>query len=306
MRDLRQQLDDMPVTMVLVLACITMSFLTDPFSPTSKQLETWGWLSPFLAANGEPWRLVSGGFLHGGLLHIVCNMSALISLGPPLERSLGSLRFLLLYVVSLLGGSIAVCLTNHIDQPVVGASGAIFGLLGALVAMNMATGRHLLSFLDYEGPRRLLGTIGFYLVLGMLIPFISNTAHVGGLLAGFFVTFLWLTPPRTLGSLRQWRIAVGALFASLLFVSVYPPARWDTLWNASVHETNLDRRHAMQRAAVMAYYEKAEVTDADIEQFLLAEIERPKATSPTTPNDPAGNAPDPGNPDPDRAPKKPK
>ncbi|MCC7065031.1 MAG: rhomboid family intramembrane serine protease [Planctomycetes bacterium] len=267
MTDLRQQIDDIPVTLVILVGCITMAMLTDPFSPTSQQLREWGGLSPYLAANGEPWRLLSSGFLHGGLVHIAFNMSALMSLGPALERALGSLRFLLLYTVSLLGGSIVVCLSTPVDQPVVGASGALFGLLGALVAMNMAAGRHMLSFLDYEGPRRLLGMIGIYLLLGFLLPFISNEAHIGGLLAGFFVTLLWIRPVRTLTSLRPWRVAFAALLASLLLASIYPPVRSDTLWAASFQTTDLRRQNALRRAAAMSYFRRADVTAADVEAF---------------------------------------
>lgn len=285
MSDLRQQIDDMPVTLVILVACITLALLTDPFSPTSKELHEWGWLSPYLAANGEPWRLVSSGFLHGGLVHIAFNMSALMTLGPALERVLGSLRFLLLYLVSLLGGSLVVCLCSDVDQPVVGASGALFGLLGALVALNMSAGRHMLSFLDYEGPRRLLGTIGVYIVLGFLLPFISNEAHIGGLLAGFFVTLLFIQPPRTLTSLRPCRIAFAALFASLLFASVYPPVRFDTLWSASFQTTDLKHREALRRAAAMSYFRRTDVTAADVEVFYGVFIlgKKPGATPPGEP-----------------------
>ncbi len=285
MTDLRQQIDDIPVTLVILVGCITMAMLTDPFSPTSQQLREWGGLSPYLAANGEPWRLLSSGFLHGGLVHIAFNMSALMSLGPALERALGSLRFLLLYTVSLLGGSIVVCLSTPVDQPVVGASGALFGLLGALVAMNMAAGRHMLSFLDYEGPRRLLGMIGVYIVLGFLLPFISKEAHIGGLLAGFFVTLLFIQPPRTLTSLRPWRIAFAALLASLLFASVYPPVRFDTLWSASIQTTDRKHREALRRAAAMSYFRRTDVTAADVEVFYGVFIlgKKPGATPPGEP-----------------------
>jgi len=280
MKNPLQELDQVPVTMLLVLAYLTMAFLTDPFAPTAEQLHAAGWLSPLLAAEGEPWRLLSHAFLHGGLVHLAFNTMMLLSVGPSLERSLGSLRFLLLYAVAALGGGIAVCLLYDIRQPIVGGSGALFGMLGALLAINMRSGRHALAFLDYEGPRRLVGMIAANLVIGFLIPFISNTAHVGGLVAGFAVTWLWLWPGRTPSPrLGRWRLATMALFGSLLFASLVPAWRYDYLWNQSQRAAP-ERRAALQRAAAMAYFGRPQVTAGDIEQFVALELEPPSEPPP--------------------------
>ena len=178
--------DAYPATIVVAIACVTLAVVTRMFGPPEEFQELLlqhGLLSPALVADGDWWRLLAAAFLHGGAVHLVFNLMMLWSLGPALEQSLGSLRFTALYVASSVFGNVAVCLLYDPRQPVLGASGAIFGLMGAAVALNMRSGRHAFAFLDFEGPRRLLGTIAINLVIGFLLPFVSNTAHVGGLLA---------------------------------------------------------------------------------------------------------------------------
>lgn len=228
--------DAYPTTIVVAIACVTLAVVTRMFGPPEEFQELLlqhGLLSPALVADGDWWRLLAAAFLHGGAVHLVFNLMMLWNLGPALEQSLGSLRFAALYLASALFGNVAVCLLYDPRQPVLGASGAIFGLMGAAVALNMRSGRHAFAFLDFEGPRRLLGTIAINLVIGFLLPFVSNTAHVGGLLAGFAVTWLWLAPPRqAIPALRRWRLAVAALSSVLLVWSAYPVTRSDWLADA--------------------------------------------------------------------------
>lgn len=277
MKDLFRRADEIPITLLIALAYVTMAFLTDPFRPPAALLAKYGWLVPLAVSEGEPWRLLTHAFLHGGLVHLGFNTWMLLAIGPALERSLGSLRMLVLYAVAATGGGVAVCLCYDVGAPVVGGSGALFGMLGAVVAMQMRAGRHLFAFLDYEGPRRVLGLIAVNLVLGWLIPFVSNTAHVGGLCAGFLATFVWLVPPRlpTRG-LGAWRAATAALFAGLLFASVLPVTRYDWLWNRSLGVTDAARRGALQRAAAMSYYGLDRATRSDVERFYDEAIAPPK------------------------------
>ena len=254
MRGALRHADEIPVTLVVALAYVTLAIVTEPFSPTEEKLDQYGWLTPMLAADGDWWRLLTSAFLHGGILHLVFNLSMLMSVGPALERSIGSVRFAVLYVVAALGGNIGVCLLYTPQSPVVGGSGALFGMLGALVAMNMRAGRHSFSFLDFEGPRRLLTLIAVNLGIGFLLPFVSNTAHLGGLAAGFAVTFLWLVPPRAPArSLGSWRAATTALFASLLFASLVPVTRWDWLAYRAEDTADPERRAALRRAAGLSF-----------------------------------------------------
>jgi membrane associated rhomboid family serine protease len=272
MKDFLRTADEVPVTMVVGLAYATLALLTDPFDPSAEQLDAFGWLTPLQTVD-QPWRLLAHAFLHGGFVHLAFNTWLLVAIGPPLERAIGSLRMALLYVLSALGGGLAVCLLYDFEQPIVGGSGALFGMLGALVAINMHSGRHLLAFLDFEGPRRLLALIGVNLALGFLIPFISNTAHVGGLVAGFAVTFLWLARPRTpLPHTGRWRLAVVAVYAALVFHALVPCTRHDWLWNRSVTATGAERR-ALQRAAAMAFYGLDRAGEADVDRFVRDVLE---------------------------------
>lgn len=254
MKELLRHADAVPVTLVVGLAYVTLAIVTHGIQmhADSELLAAYGWLTPRAVAVGQWWRLLTSAFLHGGLLHLFFNLSMLLQIGPVLERSLGSLRFLLLYLVSALGGNVAVCLLYPELQPVLGGSGALFGMLGALVAMNMHGGRHAFAFLAFAGPRRLLGTIAANLVIGWLLPFVSNTAHVGGLLAGFGLAFCFLIAPRhARASRRHWQVVLTALLVSLLLAARYPVWRWDWLHHQA--ETAQGER----RAALLAAFARA-------------------------------------------------
>ncbi|MFC4005201.1 rhomboid family intramembrane serine protease [Prauserella oleivorans] len=123
----------------------------------------------------EWWRLLTSGFLHYGLLHLAMNMLALWILGRDLEVLLGKIRFLALYLVSLLGGSTAVFVFGDLTSAVAGASGAVYGLMGALL---VAVLRLKLN------PSSAIGIIVLNLVLTVTIPGISLLGHLGGLIIG--------------------------------------------------------------------------------------------------------------------------
>jgi membrane associated rhomboid family serine protease len=146
---------------------------------------------PFIA-DGEVWRLVSGGFLHGGIFHLALNMLGLWFLGQWLEREVGGPRFALIYGVSLLGGALGVMLLSPFSETV-GASGAIYGRFGALFAGMRARGMDALN-----SP---LGFIlGINLLFTFLYPNISIGAHLGGLAMGFVVGLVLFELPRRTAS----------------------------------------------------------------------------------------------------------
>ena len=128
----------------------------------------------------EPWRMLTSLFVHGSILHILFNMYSLFILGPELERLVGRWRFLALFLLSGLGGSVAVLLSSP-GSPVIGASGAIFGLFGAYFVIA----RHLGG-----NSRQLIIVIVINLVIGFIVPNIAWQAHVGGLLIGALVAFV--------------------------------------------------------------------------------------------------------------------
>lgn len=267
MRDLGNLIDEIPVTLLVALAYVSAALLSDPGQPGVPTWHDHGLLTP-MAAVDEPWRLLTHAFLHGGLLHLLFNLHTLIWLGPPLERSLGSIRFAIVYLVSALGGGIAVCLLYDPRQPVVGGSGALFGMFGALIARNMRAGRHAFACFDYAGPRQLLSLIGVNLLIGFLIPVISNTAHIGGLLAGWLITFVFLDGGRSARAMRRWQVAITAMFAGLLFSVLVPVTRWDWLWNQAIDSKDPARAQALRAAAVQSYFRRTDVGDGDLERMI--------------------------------------
>jgi membrane associated rhomboid family serine protease len=126
-------------------------------------------------ADGQYYRLLTAAFLHGGYLHIALNMYALFLFGPPLEQALGRVRFVALYLISALGGSALSYAFSNPAQPSLGASGAVFGLLGAFFVVNRRLGR------DTSG---LLVLVAINFAFGFIAANIDWRAHLGGLIAG--------------------------------------------------------------------------------------------------------------------------
>jgi membrane associated rhomboid family serine protease len=162
---------------------------------------TWG---PLVAA-GEWWRLVTGGFLHGGLLHIGFNGYLLYQLGMMLEPSLGRSRFLAVYAAGLAGGSAGVMLLSW-DAPTLGASGAVFGLMGA--AMVLLRRRGINPWQTSIGSLVLLN-----LVITFVIPRVSLGGHVGGLAGGALAAAMLAAAGERTSSAAPWLVAAG-LFAA--------------------------------------------------------------------------------------------
>ncbi|MDP2317665.1 MAG: rhomboid family intramembrane serine protease [Pseudomonadota bacterium] len=136
-----------------------------------------------LVAAGEVWRLVSHGFLHWDLSHLFMNGLALWGLGRLCETVFGPVRFYWIFLVSVLGGGL-FSQTAGAQVVSAGASGGVFGLLGALVAFGVSRRRRLSPRLSAVFIEQLWPWILVNLGIGLLLPFIDNRAHVGGLLAG--------------------------------------------------------------------------------------------------------------------------
>jgi membrane associated rhomboid family serine protease len=128
----------------------------------------------YVVATGEWWRLITAAFLHFGLIHLGFNMLALLMFGAELERALGRGRFLTLYLVSALGGSTAVQLFAASNVLAAGASTAIYGLLGGLGVVLVATRQSL---------RGLIQLLAINLFISLL-PGLSLIGHLGGLVTG--------------------------------------------------------------------------------------------------------------------------
>ncbi|MET0187590.1 MAG: rhomboid family intramembrane serine protease [Pseudonocardia sediminis] len=168
-------------------------------------------LVPVDVAGGEWWRLVTSGFLHFGLLHLAFNMFAMWVIGREVETVLGRWRLLAVYLVSLLGGSAAVMLFSNAGTQTAGASGAVFGLMGALAV--------LLYRLKLPAGQA-IGVIAINVVLSFAIPGISITAHLGGLVVGAATTAALVYLPNRQNRSVQIAAVAGIAVVVLLAIGV--------------------------------------------------------------------------------------
>ncbi|MBI0379252.1 rhomboid family intramembrane serine protease [Streptomyces albiflaviniger] len=160
-------------------------------------------------AEGQWWRLVTSVFLHQQLMHIAFNMLSLWWIGGPLEAALGRVRFIVLYMLSGLGGSALSYLLAAQNQPSLGASGAIFGLLGATAV--------LMRRLNYD-MRPVIALLALNLLFTFTWSGIAWQAHVGGLVAGTVVAYGMVHAPREKRALVQRGTCVLVLLAIVAMV----------------------------------------------------------------------------------------
>jgi membrane associated rhomboid family serine protease len=134
-----------------------------------------------LVTSGELWRLITAGFLHGSIIHLLFNVYILWVLGSQLENIVGKTKFIIIYFGSLLGGSLASYLFSPSGSYSIGASGAIFGLMGAMLVVGRK--RNLDIF-------QITTLVVINVVIGFMLSGIDWRAHLGGLAAGAFITWV--------------------------------------------------------------------------------------------------------------------
>lgn len=164
-----------PVATITLIAINVLVFLLERGGDSSTYVFREGALTGIGVADGEWWRVGTAAFLHANILHILFNMYALWLLGRALERYIGSARFLMIYVVAGISGSAGALLLTNLYTPTVGASGAIFGLMGALLVLERRG-------VPLVGP--ILPVLAINLLISWRIPGISIGGHVGGLIGG--------------------------------------------------------------------------------------------------------------------------
>jgi len=223
-------LSRLPVTFGLIAACVAVyiavalagqtygyplnvGLVTQPHEVLAQ-----GALLPAAVAGGEVWLLLTSMFLHSGFIHLALNMLSLYFLGSFVEQAFGRSRFLALYLCSGLAGGIAYLYFGGFDEPAVGASGAIFGLLGGVLGYSLRNGTF-----SWQNPliRQLLILTALNLYFGFSVPNISNTAHIGGLVGG--AAFGWLTAP-TVYSGKKLRAATPTIIlfgAELILLALW-------------------------------------------------------------------------------------
>ena len=164
---------------------------------------------PIGIADGEWYRLITASFVHAGLLHFLFNMYALWILGQSLEPVLGRWRFIALYIISALGGSMVSLLYLPPGVASVGASGAIFGLFGAVFVVTRRFGGDI---------RGILVLLGINLLIGFVFPGIDWRAHLGGLVTGAVLAAAFVYAPRKQRLL--WSILACLIAIAVILVLV--------------------------------------------------------------------------------------
>jgi membrane associated rhomboid family serine protease len=185
-------------------ATLQGGFLSGEVGPLGEQ----HLINTFFVADGEWWRIITSAFFHLGLIHLGFNMYVLYLYGPIVERMYGRLEYAATYLLCAAGGSVLTILVDP-RQLAAGASGAIFGIIGLLFAVSR---RHH-AVVGREG-RAMMAGIGSYLVFLLLftflVPGISWTGHLGGLIVGAAIGFL--LPPTGVATLSgMWRTPEGEL-----------------------------------------------------------------------------------------------
>jgi rhomboid protease GluP len=170
-----------------VIIYLMTAFLSgNIFDIDSNTLEKYGAISKILIQHGEIWRLLTCAFLHANLVHITCNMYSLYIIGPQIQQIYGTKKYIIIYIISCITSSSLSYLMSSYKGISVGASGGIFGLMGALLAFAIVE-RHRI---DKKYISSLMQIIVINLFIGLSIKNIDNFAHMGGLIGGIFVGYI--------------------------------------------------------------------------------------------------------------------
>lgn len=176
-------------TNIISLICILMYVIVgiygnNFFNFDANILAKFGANNILLIKNGEIYRLLTCAFLHVGLIHLVVNMYSLRVIGPSVEGLIGKGKFVFIYLISAISASLMSLVFVDSNIVSVGASGAIFGLMGALLYF----GYHYRLYLNDAIKTQIIPVILFNLIIGFMMPGIDNGAHIGGLIGGYLAT----------------------------------------------------------------------------------------------------------------------
>jgi membrane associated rhomboid family serine protease len=173
---------------------------------TGGLLQQWlGFYAPVAVV--QPWRFVTAALVHASILHFLFNMLVLYMVGPNIERRIGALPYLAVYLVTAAAGSIAVSFLSP-GTLVVGASGAIFGLFGIYIGLQRMLGGRF--------DPQILIIVGLNLVIGFVLAGVSWQAHVGGLLAGLALGFWMGSNLRGRETRRATWLPIGVVAGAVL------------------------------------------------------------------------------------------
>ena len=253
-----------PVTYALLavnLVVFVLMMIVSRASDDSPTLIAFGAKTNELLQSGEWFRLVTPIFIHAGLPHLLLNSYALWVVGPQVEKLYGSARFLLIYLLSGVGGVAGsyfgqILLRKSFDAPSVGASGAIFGLFGVLAVFGFRYRHELPPAIRRALTAGVLPVIVINLFIGFSFPFIDNSAHVGGLITGATLTLLipYIAPGRE--RVSRTGLLIIILCAAVIvycFAQAYRTSGGHLAWRGAVVESYLDGINSAQKALSQSF-----------------------------------------------------
>lgn len=205
-----------PVTLTLIVVNVLVFLAGELSTRIGNDIMQWAAQHPVLVDRGEWWRMFTAMFLHGSILHILFNMYALWLFGPVLERRFGSASFASLYLASGIAGA-ALFQAIGPNAWAVGASGAIFGLFGALLAASYRQ-RHT------RAGSTVFGQLMILLAINLVLPFLPGSniawqAHIGGLAAGALIGTAWDRLPLTRANAWK-RVSVALALGAVALLAV--------------------------------------------------------------------------------------
>ena len=184
------------ITYLIILICVVLFISMYIFGDGSTYVRTlidFGGNAVAYTKRGEYYRLFTSIFLHAGIIHLLCNMYSLYVIGPQAESFYGKIKYLILFLFSgISGGLLSTALSGH-DAVSVGASGAIFGLLGAILYF----GYHYRVYLGNVLKSQIIPLIILNLIIGFSFSGIDNFAHIGGLIGGIFASMAVGVPDKS-------------------------------------------------------------------------------------------------------------
>lgn len=198
------------VTYIFIAICIIMFILTRGSTDIDTLLK-YGANNAYLTKNGDYYRLLSSMFIHIGLLHLLFNMYALYIIGPQVESFYGKFKYFLIYILSGVSGSI-LSITFSANTVSAGASGAIFGLMGALLYFGFFYRNYLGSVIKSQ----IVPIIILNLVIGFSTSGIDNAAHIGGLIGGILTSLALGVTDKTRKSDKINGLIVLALYFTFI------------------------------------------------------------------------------------------
>lgn len=184
------------ITYLIMLICVVMFVSMYIFGSSSTSIRTliqFGGNAVSYTKYGDYYRLFTSIFLHAGILHLICNMYSLYVIGPQVESFYGKLKYLSIFIISGISGSLLSTALSGNNAISVGASGAIFGLLGAILYF----GYHYRVYLGNVLKSQIIPLIILNLGIGFIFTGIDNFAHIGGLIGGVFASMAVGVPDKS-------------------------------------------------------------------------------------------------------------